>query len=55
MAKLTVTDLTAITTEGLKKADANSPICTAHRAQTYWIREIKSDVARRLTNHLLSR
>lgn len=53
MAAPTVTDLTAITTEGLKKAGYNSPTSALlTRAQTYWIREIKSDVARRLTKPL---
>lgn len=49
MAAPTITDLTAITTEGLKRAGYDSPSSAQlTRAQTYWVREIKSDIARNL-------
>lgn len=49
MAAPTVTGLTAITTEGLISAGFATPTAAQlTRAQTYWVREIKSDIARRL-------
>ena len=51
MAAPTAPDLTSITTEGLKRSGISSPSSTElSRAQTYWMREIKNDIAIRVKN-----
>ncbi|MCR4286879.1 MAG: hypothetical protein NUW09_02570 [Deltaproteobacteria bacterium] len=51
MAAPTAPDLTSITTEGLKRSGITVPSSAdLSRAQTYWMREIKNDIAVRIKN-----
>lgn len=51
MAAPTAPDLTSITTEGLKRAGYSAPSSAdLSRAQVYWMREIKNDIAIRVKN-----